>query len=122
MKRNCECTRIFAIITHVVHFEKVNFLFFSLLKCLVSCQFLMNILHLIKMQSKLWLAILRNRIGSKFKFLQKKRIGLEKELKILNDLSLKHEGNNYGEFSICLEHLLFPSRGFGFISRKKILK
>ena len=117
-----EFLRFGHFMTHIVHFEKVYFLFFSLLKCLVSCQFLMDILHLIKMQSKLWLAILRNRIGSKFKFLPKKRIRLEKELKILNDPLLKHEGNNYGEFSVCLEHLLLPSRTFGFISRKKILK
>ena len=26
---------------------------------------------------------------------------LEKELKTLNDLLLKHEGNNYEEFSVC---------------------
>ena len=71
--------------THIVYFEKVNFLFFSLLKCQVSCQFLMNIFHLIKMQSEPWLVILRNGLGSKFTFLQRK-IGLEKELKTLNDL------------------------------------
>ena len=44
---------------------------------------------------------------------------MEKELKTLNDFLLKHEGNNYEEFSLCLEHLLLPDRAFGFISRKK---
>ena len=51
----------------------------------------------------------------------KKKINLEKELKTLNDFLLKHEGNNYEEFSVCLEHLLLPDRAFGFISRKKVI-
>ena len=46
-------------------------------------------------------------------------IDLEKELKTLNDLLPKHEGDNYEEFSVCLEHLLLPGISFGFISRKK---
>ena len=49
----------------------------------------------------------------------KKMIDLEKELKTLNDLLPKHEGDNYEEFSVCLEHLLLPGISFGFISRKK---
>ena len=44
---------------------------------------------------------------------------MEKELKTLNNLLLKHEGNNYEEFSVCLEHLFLPKISFGFISRKK---
>ena len=52
----------------------------------------------------------------------KKKIDLEKELKSLNDLLLKHEGNNYEEFSVCLERLFLPDRAFGFYSRKKKLE
>ena len=51
-------------------------------------------------------------------FTEKKKIDL-KEWKILNDLQLKHEENNYEEFSVFLEHLSLPDRSFGFISRKK---
>ena len=50
---------------------------------------------------------------------KKKKIDLEKELKTLNDLFLKHEGNNYEEFSVCLEYLFLRDRSFGFVSRKK---
>ena len=32
---------------------------------------------------------------------------------------LKHKGNNYGEFSVCMEHLLLPDISFGFISKKE---
>ena len=74
------------------------------------------------MQSELWLVILRNGLGLKIKFLRKRKIDLEKELKTLNDLLLKHKWNNYEEFSVCLEHLLLPDIFFGFISRKKCLK
>ena len=42
----------------------------------------------------------------------KKKIDLEKVLKSLNDLLLKHEGNNYEEFSVCLERLFLPDRAF----------
>ena len=49
----------------------------------------------------------------------KKKIDLEKELKILNDLLSKYECNNYEEFSVCLENFLLPNRAFGFISRRK---
>ena len=49
-----------------------------------------------------------------------KMIDLEKEVKTLNDLLSKHEGNNYEEFSVWLERLFLPDRVFGFISRKKI--
>ena len=52
-------------------------------------------------------------------FTQKKMIDLENDLKTLNDLSPKHEGDDYEEFSVCLEHLLLPGISFGFISRKK---
>ena len=66
-----------------------------------------------------WLVILRSGPGSKFAFLQKKKIDLEKELKILSDLLLKHKGNNYDKFPVCLEHFLLCDRSFGFISKKK---
>ena len=74
------------------------------------------------MQSELWLVILRNGLGLKIKFLRKRNIDLQKELKTLNDLLLKHKWNNYEEFSVCLEHLLLSDIFFGFISRKKCLK
>ena len=44
---------------------------------------------------------------------------MEKELKILNDLLLKHKGNNYDEFPVCLEHFLLREKSFGFITEKK---
>ena len=48
----------------------------------------------------------------------KKKINLEKDLEILNDLLSKHESSNYEEFSVCFENLLLPDRAFGFISRR----
>ena len=37
----------------------------------------------------------------------------------MNDLLLKHKGNNYDKFPVCLEHFLLCDRSFGFISKKK---
>ena len=63
--------------------------------------------------------MLRNGLGSKFTFFQKKKIDLEKKLKTLNDLLLKCEGNNYEDFCVCLVHFLLSDISFGLISRKK---
>ena len=76
--------------THVVHLEKVYFLFFNLLKCLVSCQFLKNIHHMTKMHSELWLVILRNGLGSKFTFFPRRNK--------LNSLLVGHNMHEYGEY------------------------
>ena len=45
---------------------------------------------------------------------------MAKKLKILNDLLSKHDGNNYEDFSVCLELYFLADRAFGFISWEKI--
>ena len=48
-----------------------------------------------------------------------KNINLIKELRILNNLLAKHEGNRYEQFSVCLEKFsILPEQSFGFISTK----
>ena len=49
----------------------------------------------------------------------KEEIDLVKELQTLNSLLVKHRMEGFGEFSVCIEHLLLPDRSFGFLSRKK---
>ena len=66
---------------------------------------------------------MRDSFWFKILFFTNRKINLIKELEILNNLSTKHEGNRYEEFSVCLEEFsILPEQSFGFISREKNLK
>ena len=52
----------------------------------------------------------------------KEDIDLVEELNKLNSVLVKHELYKYGEFSICLDHLLLPDKAFAFLSKKKTKK
>ena len=61
---------------------------------------------------------LKNWIWLKSYVFTEKKIDMEKELEILNNPLPKHKGNNYKEFSVCLEPYFLPNRAFGSMSRE----
>lgn len=52
----------------------------------------------------------------------KKQTGRVKELEILNSLLAKHRLEDYGQFHVCIGHLLLPDRSFAFMSKNKNIK
>ena len=52
----------------------------------------------------------------------KKEIDLATELETLNLLLVKHRLEGYGEFRVCIEHLLLPDGSFTFMSKKVKIK